>query len=832
MGKFNFKSLLPHIIIISVFLVITWISFSPLLQGKQIKQSDMINSAGMAKEIVDYRKTHSDEPLWTNSMFGGMPSYQIAIKYSSNLIKPITTFFGKIATSSGSIIFLCFLGFYILLLTLRVNPWLSAIGALAFGFSSYFFIIIEAGHVTKGFAIAYMAPVIAGIILTYRGKYLLGAALTGLALALELSANHLQITYYLLLMVLVLLIIKAIEAFKNKEIPHFIKASLILAGVSILAVGPNLTNIWATYEYGKDTTRGKSELTTNKDNQTSGLDKDYATQWSYGVGETFTLMVPNFKGGGSGAIEKQGKAALKEVNPQFRENIGGMDAYWGEQPFTSGPTYVGALICFLFVLGLFIVNNSLRWWLLAVTVLSITLAWGKNFYGLTEWFLDNFPGYNKFRAVSMILVLAEFTMPLLAILALKKIVEEPEIIKTQKKSFYISLALTAGLCLVFYIVPDMISDFFKEGEYDSIVDQLKQSQAQPEQISAFMEGVHTARKALFQSDVLRSLLFILVGAGSIYAYAVKRFNPNFLYAIVGLLIIIDMASVNSRYLNKESYVSKRMMEQPFESSQADLFILQDKSLDYRVLNIAVNTFNDASTSYFHKSIGGYHGAKLKRYKELIDHQIDPNIQNIITTLNARPVESSIDSALAKQYALNMLNTKYIIYNKDAAPIINRNAYGNAWFVKEYKIVDNADAEIAAIGKINPKESAIVDKRFESQLQGWKVTADTTATISLISYQPNFLTYKTKAASEQLAVFSEIYYDKGWNAYVDGKLTPHFRTDYVLRAMRIPAGEHTVEFKFEPAVYETGERIALFSSLLLIGLVLGAFFKEWKASKEG
>ncbi len=828
MGKFNFKALLPHIIVISAFLVITWIYFNPLLQGKQIKQADMMNSAGMAKEIQEYRKTHSDEPLWTNSMFGGMPAYQIAISYSSNLIKPITTFFGKIATSSGSIIFLCFLGFYILLLTLRVNPYLSAIGALAFGFSSYFFIIIEAGHVTKGFAIAYMAPVIAGILLTYRGKYLTGAALTALALALELSANHLQITYYLLLMVLTLVIIKAVEAFKNKQVPSFVKASAILIGASLMAIGPNITNIWATYEYGNYTTRGKSELTNNKTQQTSGLDKDYATQWSYGVGETFTLMIPNFKGGGSGAIGKQNKAALKEVDPQLRENIGGMDAYWGEQPFTSGPTYAGALICFLFVLGIFVVNNSLKWWLLAVTVLSMTLSWGKNFYGLTEWFLDNFPAYNKFRAVSMILVLAEFTIPLLAVLALKKIVEEPELIKSKKKAFYISLGLTAGLCLIFYILPDMVSDFFKEGEYDSIVGQLKQSNAQPEQISTFMNGLLLARKAMFQADVLRSLLFILLGAGAIYIYAVKKFNPNFLYAVIGLLIIVDMASVDSRYLNKESYVPKRMMEQPFEPSQADLFILQDKSLDYRVLNMAVNTFNDASTSYFHKSIGGYHGAKLKRYKELIDSQLDTNIQNIIKTLNSRPVASSIDSTLAKQYALNMLNTKYIIYNKDAAPLINKNAYGNAWFVKEYKIVDNADAEIALVGKINPKETAIVDKRFEAQLQGFKIAPDTAATINLLSYQPNFLTYKIKSVSEQLAVFSEIYYDKGWNAYIDGKLVPHFRSDFVLRAMRIPTGEHTVEFKFEPSVYKTGERIALISSLLLIGLVLGAFFKEWKA----
>ena len=709
--KIKLKSSLPHLVSVIIFLVITWAYFHPLLKGKEIRQGDMINSAGMSKEIQDYRKSHSDEPLWTNSMFGGMPAYQIAINYPSNLIKPITNFFIKIATSSGSIIFICFLGFYMLLIVLGVNSYLSIIGALAFGFSSYLFIIIEAGHVTKGFAIAYMAPVIAGILLTYKGKYLLGAGLTSLALALEISANHLQITYYLSLIILILIIIEFKSAIKRGELRRFFTASTFLFLAAALAVGPNITNLWATYEYGNYTTRGKSELSDDRNNKTNELDKDYATQWSYGISESFTLMVPDFMGGESGAIKNNNKNSLKKADSQYRQYIGEMDSYWGEQPFTSGPVYAGAFICFLFVLGLFIVDNSLKWWLLSATLLSLTLSWGKNMFWLTEWFLDYVPGYNKFRTVSMILVIAEFAIPLLAVLTLKTIADNPAIIKIKRKAFYLSLAFTAGLCLLLLIMPEMSSSFFKTGEYNDIVNTLKQNNLGDNQVAVFMDGIASARKSIFQSDLLRSLIIILIGASLTYLYGLKKFKPNIFYASIGILIISDMWNVDKRYLNDESYVPKKAMERPFQPSVADNYILQDHFPGYRVLNLSVSTFNDASTSYFNKSIGGYHGAKLKRYQELIDYQINGNIRNIVNSLNTLPSITAVDSMLANQSTLNMLNTKYIIYNSNGAPLVNRNAFGPAWYVKNYLIVDNADDEIKAVGETNLREIAIIDKRF-------------------------------------------------------------------------------------------------------------------------
>ena len=810
--NFNFKKLIPHAIAVLGFMIITLIYFSPLLEGKKLKQADVSNFKGMSKEIVDYRDAHpGEEPLWTNSMFGGMPAYQISVLYPSNLIKNLTKVFSLGVPHPASILFLCFIGFYFLLIALEVDFFLAAIGAIAFGLSSYFLIIIEAGHNPKGYAIAYMAPVIAGILLTYRGKLLLGAALTAFALSLELSVNHLQITYYLMMCIAILGLVELIDAIKNKTLPYFLKASGLLVVAALLAVGPNITNLWVTSDYGKYTTRGTSDLTHDKENKTSGLDKDYATAWSYGQGESFSLMIPNFNGGSSGAIGDN-KSALENVDPEFKQYIANVDAYFGEQPFTSGPVYAGAIVCFLFVLGLFLVKSNLRWWLLAATVFSIMLGWGKNFMPLTEFFLEHFPAYNKFRAVSMILVIAELCIPLLAVLAIKEIVSNPQILKEKRNQFYIAFGLTGGLCLLFYLMPSMFMDFFKNGEYNDISAQLKKSQASQDQINIFLAGVEEARKSIFTSDALRSFLFILMGAALLFFYSIKNFNKNILIGSLGFLILIDMWVVDKRYLNKDNFVSKSMVDQPFDMTQADQQIAQDKDPNFRVFNTTVSTFNDASTSYFHKSIGGYHGAKLKRYQELIEMQISKNNMEV----------------------LNMLNTKYfIVSDEQKQPVAQRNpvACGNAWFVPSYKMVANADSEIAGLSQLKPKEFIVVDKKYESNLAGFTPAFDSSATIKLTSYLPNYLTYQSTAKSEQLAVFSEIYYPDGWNAYVDGKLSLYFGCNYVLRAMRIPAGEHKIEFKFEPKSYATCEKIALASSVLLYLILAGALFAEFRNKKQ-
>ena len=830
MKNIDFKKLLPHFFAVLFFAVITLAYFSPLWEfpfshgeAKKIKQGDIVNFTGMSKEIVDFRKEKGQEPLWTNSMFGGMPAYQISVAYPSNLLP----FFRGILTLGlpfpASILFLCLIGFYILLITFRIEPLLSAAGAIAFSFSSYFFILIEAGHNTTGLAIAFMAPVIAGVLLTYRGRVYLGAAITALFLSLEILANHLQITYYLLFVLLALGIIDLYAAIKSKQISQFVKQSAFLVVAAILAIGPNITNLLATAEYGKYTTRGQSELTENADNKTTGLDRDYATQWSYGVGESFSLMIPNFKGGASGAINtnKDNKSALNNVDPQFREYVGNVDQYWGDQPFTSGPVYVSAIICFLFMLGMFFIEGPIKWWLLSITVLSIMLSWGNNFMPLTDFFLDYVPGYNKFRAVSMILVIAELAMPLLAILAIKKIVENPNIIKEKRKQVYIALGSTAGLCLLFYLMPGMFFDFFKAGEYDDITEQLKKSKLNEEQISIFLSGVQDARTSIFNADVLRSLFLILLSAGTLFLYSISKIGKSVLYGVLFLLILGDMWLVNKRYLNKDSFVTKSKMENPFTASQADNFILEDKEPGFRVLNISVSTFNDASTSYFHKSIGGYHGAKLKRYQELIDHQLQNNIQTTIATLKDTSGTSNLNATLASLQGVNMLNTKYIIYNPEAAPLKNPNACGSAWFVKKYKLVNNSDEEIKALETVKLKEEVLVYKRYEADLAGFSPSFDSTSTIKLVTYEPNHLVYESKTSKEQLAVFSEIYYDKGWNVYVDGEAKTYFRGDYLLRSMKVPAGNHKIEFKFEPTVYSSGEKIALISSIILIlGLIAG------------
>lgn len=844
MKNFNWKSILPIITGILVFIVLTYGYLTPLLKGKVIVQSDMVQNRGMAKEISDFRDATHTEPLWTNSMFGGMPAYQISITYPANWVRPLRDAFMLWFPSPANMIFSYMLGFFILLLVLRVDKWLSIVGAIGFGFSAFFFLIIDAGHNTQALAIGYMAPVFAGVILVCRGRYFIGGALTALAMAMELLCNHPQIAYYLILMCLVYVLFEWYARFAEKRPKEIFKSLAVFVIAGALAVGCNITNLWNTYDYAKYTIRGPSELTTKdagkeSDNQTTGLDKDYATHWSLGKAETMTLLIPGFKGLSSSIPMKENKSALKDVDAQMRSSIGDMPQYWGDQPGTVSP-YAGAIIVFLFVFGLFIVPGRLKWALVVASIFSIALSWGKNMMWLTDLFLDHFPGYNKFRAVSMILVIAEFAIPLLAILAVDKMLRTPDLFKrkvkiiginkeiTVQSALIISFALTGGLSLLFFLMPGLTSFVSINDGYESIVKSYGQETA-----DMFMKNVETSREAVFRGEAIRSFLFILVAAGLVWMYLKNVINKNVLIPVLGILVLFDLALVDKNFLNDKNFTGKKEATVPFPETAADKAILEDKDPDYRVLDITDQQngpFNSARASYYHKSIGGYHAAKLRRYQELIEAHIVDNMQSIVGTLRSNPTDSSIRATFAKQGVLNMLNMRYLIYNADAPPLQNRYALGNAWFVQDVKTVKNADEELKAVGEINPGTTVVVDQRYQSQLDGFAPKADNTATIRLTSYKPNDLVYQSNAASEQLAVFSEIYY-KDWNMYVDGEKKPYFSADWVLRAARVPAGQHKIEFKFEPAKYYTGEKISMASCILLFAFVIGSVVMAIRKKEE-
>lgn len=824
MKNLDLKKLAPYLAAVVIFLIITFAYLTPLLEGKRLMQSDIIHFQGMSKEIVDYRAKTGQEPLWTNSMFGGMPAYQISTKYTGNVLGYADKILSLGLPHPANLVFLYFLGFFILLLVMGVNPWLSIVGAIGFAFSSYFFIIFDAGHNSKAHAIAYMAPVIAGMILTMKRKYLWGGLLTTIFLSLEVKANHPQITYYLAMIALILGIFKLIHAIRFKELMPFLKAVGVLVIAVAFAVLTNLTSLWATWEYGKYTIRGKSELSVNKANKTTGLDKDYVTQWSYGIVETMTLLVPNIYGGSSNLqiSEKSKVAEAMKANGLPDESIQQFTSqplpfiYWGSQPFTSGPVYVGAIFIFLFILGLIIVKGPVKWWLLSATILSIILAWGHNLMPVTDFFLTFLPGYNKFRAVTMILVIAEFAIPLLGILAVRELTAKDRDVKVLNKGFMIALIISGGICLILALLPGAFFNF--TGPKDAMYQQQYQF---PEWL---MQSIRDERLRLLRLDAIRSLVFILLAGGLMWTILFNKIKKEYAYLILGVLILADMFPVNKRYFNNDGFTSKSRVENPYFPSDADNIILKDPALDFRVLNLTLDPYNDASTSYFHKSIGGYHGAKLRRYQELIDHGIDQDIQTFIKSM------STLNTPV-----LNMLNTRYLIIpgqDKRPAAYPNTNALGNAWFAKNYQLVDNADAEIAAMKDFKPDSVVIVNKSFADQLKGFQPACDSSDVINLINYEPNKLMYEYTSRNKALAVFSEIYYPKGWNAFVDGQPAPHFRANYVLRAMILPEGNHKIEFRFEPVVYSMGETISLVSSLIVIALVLiTIFFEFWKTRKS-
>ncbi len=819
----------PFITAVVVFIVVTWAYLHPMLEGKKLDQHDITMWKGMSKEISDFREKTGEEALWTNSMFGGMPAWQISVIYNGNLIKYVRQVITFGMPYPASTIFIYFLGFYILLLVMRVDPWLSMAGALAFGFSSYFLIILGAGHSSKANAIGYMAPVIAGIILTFRGNYLKGGLLTAFALALQLEANHLQITYYLLLLVVILGLAQLADTIRFKTLPVFAKASGVLLLAAMLATLTHGTNLYATWEYGKESMRGKPVLVKDAGDQTKGLDRSYITNWSYGVGETWSLMIPNAKGGGTAAIGNN-HPALENADRNFKQALAQQNAYWGDQPGTSGPVYAGAIVLFLFVIGLFAIKGKYKWILLAGTLLSILLGWGKNFMPFTNFFLDFIPGYDKFRAVSMTLVIAELTIPLLGFLGLWHIYKHPEWVKEKRKLFFAAFGLTGGLSLLFYLAPSMFFSFQSSFELEQF-NRLRQSNpAESGQIDLFVGQLEAVRMAIFKKDALRSFFFITLAAGLIYAFAAGKLKQYYLTAALTLLILVDMVGVATRYLNSSDFVAQRKVDFPFTASTANNEILKDKDADFRVLDLTNSTFNDASTSYFHHSIGGYHGAKLMRYQDLIEYHIQPEIASLSSVMKNDMTLQSIQERLAQSEVLNMLNTRYVIFNPQSAPIRNLAAFGDAWPVRQLQFVNTANEEIEQLGQNDLRSTAVVHQEFAGLLGGLDTSNGASGNVALLSYAPNKLNYKASLDKEGLVVFSQVWYTKGWKAFVNGVEQPLIRANYALRALRLPAGTSEVEMRFEPRVWVVGEKVSFMASALLLLLLAAAIYLDYKKQK--
>ncbi len=814
--KDKLKPFIPHLIAVVIFTVVSFVYFYPVIEGKVLKANDSTVSAVSSKEIQDFRLKYGKEPLWTNSMFSGMPAYLISTRYPGNLSKQLD----RVLREYGmpvSVLFLSMAGFYLLLILFGVNPWLAITGALAYGFTSFFFQVIGAGHNTQAIALAYMPPLIGGVYYAYRHNAVKGALLTAVFLALELQAEHPQIAYYAMLCLLVFGIVEFIYSFKNKTIPKFLKTSAILVIPFLIAIGINFASLYTTYEYGKYSIRGKSDLTVENKTKTSGLDKDYITYWSYGIGETFNLLIPNFVGGSSKPFDNDSETMKALTQNKAQSAANQLQKYWGTQPGTEGPHYVGAIVIFLFILGLIIIKGPEKWWLLAATILSIMLAWGKNFMPLSNLFIDYFPGYNKFRAITMALVIAEFCIPLLGMLALRDIFNGTITRKSLIKSLQIAAGITGGFLLLVLIFPGIAGSFLSPMESGNIPDWLK---------SAMIAD----RKDLLKSDTFRSLVFVLLSAGTILGFIYGKLKKEYAIVTLGVLIVFDLWTVDKRYLNADKFERPAVIQKSFTPSIADAFILKDPSY-YRVLNLAVSPFNDNSpTSYFHKSIGGYHGAKMERYQELIDSSIIQDLMLYDAVIRTAKSLEDLQPALKKLYtnnALNMLNAKYFIISGQMAPEVNPNALGNAWFVEKPVMVANPNQEISAINKLDPSREAVIDVAFKDQITKPSYPVGENEKIELTSYRADELTYKYSAKEEKLVVFSEIYYPAGWISYIDGKESKYFRTDYILRGMIVPAGDHEIKFAFKPKSYIVGNRISLASSILLLLLLAGYFLMNNK-----
>ena len=808
--QFSIKKNLPHLVILLGFIIVSLAYFNPVLKGKQIFQSDIMHYIGMSKQQNDFRANTNEETYWTNSAFGGMPTYQLGAKYPHNYIKKLDSVL-RFLPRPADYLFLYLISFYVLLLVLKVDYKLAALGAIAFGFSTYLIIILGVGHNSKAHAIAYMPLVLSGILLTFQRKYILGFLLTTVAMGLEISANHFQMTYYLMLLVLVLGIVYLIDAYKNKLLPHFFKSVGLLLIAVVLSIGLNATNILATQEYVKESTRGTSELTINADGspkeQSSGLSKDYITEYSYGFLETFNLYIPRLLGGGNG--EDVGKdsemykfyTTIGASPVEALREVKNTPTYWGNQPIVEAPAYIGAVVLFLFVFALFLVKGRLKWWLVAGTILSLLLSYGKNLGFLTDFFIDYVPMYNKFRAVSSIQVLLELCIPILAIFGLVRLFNDFETDEDKLKALKFSALIAGGIALLFLIFK---SSFDFVGANDGYY-----RQAYGEYGQSFVDALRKDRKSIFTQDTIRTLILVMLSVGTIFMFVKKKLSENLLVVAFAILILFDLVGVDRRYVNNDNFVSAIQVKKPFQPNAADLEIMKDDS-HYRVFDV---TSGAARASYFHNSLSGYHAAKLKRFDELFDFHITKNNMNV----------------------LNMLNTKYIIAYDDKGnifPYTNDDANGNAWFVNTVQRLENPNQEIKALDSLETKTKAILTDNLSDDSYPKTVAklskdyvVDSIANIQLTNFKPNYLKYTSNNSNTGFAVFSEIYYGKGWQAFIDGEQVPHLRVDYVLRGIEIPKGEHQIEFKFEPQVIKTGSRIALASSIFLaLLLVLGLFYE--------
>ena len=824
------KKYLPDVLVVIIFAVISFAYFFPAdLDGRILYRHDSSAGRGAGQETAEYHERTGKVSRWSNATFSGMPTYQTAPSYQSvSVLNQAVKAYHLWLPENVWYVFAYLLGFYILLRAFDFRQSLAALGSIVWAFSSYFFIIIAAGHIWKVMALAYLPPMIAGIVLAYRGKYLWGFIVTAIFAAFEVDANHVQMTYYYLFIILFMIIAYLVDAIRKKRMAQFVKATAVCAAGALIGILMNISNLYHTWQYAQESMRGKSELV-KKDaaNQTSsGLDRDYITQWSYGVDETWTLLVPNAKGGASVPLAANTEA-MKKADPNFMQIYQQLGQYWGDQPGTSGPVYVGAFVLMLFVLGLFIVKGPIKWALLAATILSILLSWGHNFMPFTNFFLDYIPMYSKFRTVASILVIAEFTIPLLAMMALKKIVDEPELLTKKAKFVYISFGLTGGIALLFALMPTLFfSDFISSQELEAF------KSIPAEYLSPLESNLRSIRESIFTADCWRSFWIIVIGTLLLFLYKFKKLKAEYMVGAIAILCLIDMWQVNKRYLNDEMFVEKSVREQAQPMTQTDRQILQDKSLDYRVLNLASNTFNENETSYYHKSIGGYHAAKLRRYQELIDAYISPEMQKMMLAIAKAGGDMTKVNGDSLFPVLNMLNAKYFIVPLQAnqtVAIENPYVYGNAWFVDKVTYVKNANEELDALGKLNLRHEAVADARFQSQL-GESKNQDSTSIVKLTAYEPNQLTYDVRSATGGIVVFSEIFYPE-WTATVDGKPVEIGRVDYVLRALNVDKGHHKVVLTFDPKSVKQTETVAYLSYGVLLLVVLFAVYFKRKEDKK-
>ena len=824
------KTYWPDVLVVVLFAVISFAYFFPAdLDGRILYRHDASAGRGAGQEVSEYHERTGKVSRWTNATFSGMPTYQTAPSYqSTGVLNQVMKAYHLWLPENVWYVFAYLLGFYILLRAFDFRWHLAALGAIVWAFSSYFFIIIAAGHIWKVMALAYLPPLIAGLVWAYRGKLLRGFCVTALFSAFEIDANHVQMTYYYLFVIAAMVIAYGVDAVRRGQWKGFLRATGVCAAGALIGVLLNLSNLYHTWQYAQESMRGKSELVKkNVTNQTSsGLDRDYITQWSYGIDETWTLLVPNVKGGASVPLAANAKA-MEKADPNFMQIYQQMGQYWGDQPGTSGPVYVGAFVLMLFVLGLFIVKGPMKWALLGATVLSILLSWGHNFMPFTDFFLDYVPMYSKFRTVASILVIAEFTIPLLAMLALKRLVDEPDLMGKQMRWVYVSFGLTGGIALLFALMPTVFfSDFISVAELEA----LKGIPA--DYLAPLESNLRSIREGIFVADCWRSFWIIAIGMALLLLYRYRKLKAEYMVGAMVLLCLIDMWQVNKRYLNDGMFVEKSVREQAQPMTETDRLILRDKDLDYRVLNLASNTFNENETSYYHKSIGGYHAAKLRRYQDLIDNYIAPEMQQLMSALAKAGGDMTKVKGDSIFPVLNMLNAKYFIVplqDNKTVPIQNPYVLGNAWFVDKLNYVNNANQELEALGKLNLRHEAVADARFKAVL-GEATPQDSTSVVKLTAYAPNQLTYEVKSATGGVMVFSEIYYPE-WTATVDGKPVEIGRADYVLRALKVDKGQHQVVLTFDPKSVKQTETVAYAAYVVLLLVVFFGLYAEWKRKQE-